>query len=140
MAIVIILISINHSHAHNVNNYKHLQDHCSFFSRWCIMQKNMLMKICKVQMRSNVVLVYKDASKKCKSKWLPFTSNQSVICNKWSCKNKSQQNFNKPLFTQNSKPKQNIQTYTYKLQKNHTRKTKTKPNKTKPKWNKNSCF
>jgi hypothetical protein len=43
--------------------------------------------------------------KACKSKYTPFASNQSVICNKWSYTNKSQQKSTTPIYP---KPKQNI--------------------------------
>jgi hypothetical protein len=51
-----------------------------------------------------LILVYKEGLKACKSKYIPFSSNQSVICNKWSYTNKSQQN-STPIYP---KPKQNI--------------------------------
>jgi hypothetical protein len=63
-----------HNKSHNALILGHphpLLTYCSFFSRCFIKQKKMLMKICKC-------------------KWLPFTSNQNVICNKWFYKKKSQ--------------------------------------------------
>jgi len=92
-----------------------------------------------MQMRSNVVLVYKDALKKCKSKWLSFTSNQSVLCNKWFVET----NHNKTLTNLDLPKTQNLNK-TYKHTPTNDKNTlqeKQKQNLTnKPKWKKKSCF